>query len=326
MPLMTWLLTGGAGFIGAHVVRALDKASMDVVVLDDLSTGIREFLPSDVPLVEASILDTDAVRKALTEHDVQGVIHLAAFKYAGVSVDEPLSYYQNNIDGTRSVLQAMADVGVDRLVFSSSAAVYGTPDVDLVTEETATHPESPYGESKLVGEWLVADVARATGLRHTSLRYFNVVGTGGDGIYDVNPYGLLPAVMKCLTDGRTPVVNGTDYPTRDGTCERDYIHVVDLAEAHVVAAQRLAAGRDLSPVYNLGRGEGATVLEMLDLVRTASGIGFEPELAGRRPGDPARIVASADRAAKDLGWTARFGYQEMVESAWATWRQVAGRS
>src|SRR5512139_2921919 len=158
---MTWLLTGGAGFIGAHVVRVLDKAGMDVVVLDDLSTGIREFLPSDVPLVEASILDTDAVRKALTGHDVQGVIHLAAFKYAGVSVDEPLSYYQNNIDGTRSVLQAMADVGVDRLVFSSSAAVYGTPYVDLVTEETATHPESPYGESKLVGEWLVADVARA---------------------------------------------------------------------------------------------------------------------------------------------------------------------
>jgi UDP-glucose 4-epimerase len=322
---MTWLLTGGAGYIGAHVVRALAKAGRDVVVLDDLSTGFREFVPDDVPLVEASILDTDAVRKALGDHDVQGVIHLGALKYAGISVDEPLDYYRVNVEGTRSVLAAMADAGVDRLVFSSSASVYGTPDVDLVTEDTATRPESPYGESKLVSEWLIADVARASGLRHTSLRYFNVVGTGGDGIYDINPYGLLPAVMKALTDGRTPVVNGTDYPTRDGTAERDYIHVVDLAEAHVAAAQRLAAGKEVGPVYNLGRGEGATVLEVLDLVKQTSGIDFEPELGPRRPGDPARIVAAAERAARDLGWTARFGYPEMVESAWTTWQEVAAR-
>ena len=320
---MTWLLTGGAGYIGAHVVRALGRAGMDVVVLDDLSTGIRNFVPDDVPLVEASILDTRAVVKALTDHDVQGVIHLAALKYAGVSVDEPLDYYQVNIDGTRSVLAAMAEAGVDRLVFSSSASVYGTPDVDIVTESTATHPESPYGESKLVSEWLIADVARADGMRHTSLRYFNVVGSGGDGIYDVNPYGLLPAVMKSLTDGRTPVVHGTDYPTRDGTAERDYIHVVDLAEAHVVAAQRLSEGKDVSPAYNLGRGEGATVLEVLELVKDASGLDVEPELGPRRAGDPARIVASPQLAAKELGWTARFGYPDMVKSAWDTWRKVA---
>ena len=251
---MTWLLTGGAGYIGAHVVRALGRAGMDVVVLDDLSTGIRSFVPDDVPLVEASILDTAAVHKALTDNDVQGVIHLAALKYAGISVDEPLDYYHVNIDGTRSVLAAMAEAGVDRLVFSSSASVYGTPDVDLVTETTPTSPESPYGESKLVSEWLIRDVARADGMRHTSLRYFNVVGSGGDGVYDVNPYGLLPAVMKSLTEGKTPVVHGTDYPTRDGTAERDYIHVVDLAEAHVVAAQRLSEGKDLGPAYNLGPG------------------------------------------------------------------------
>ena len=322
---MTWLLTGGAGYIGAHVVRALGRAGMDVVVLDDLSTGIRDFVPDDVPLVEASILDTAAVHKALTDHDAQGVIHLAALKYAGVSVDEPLHYYQVNIEGTRSVLTAMADAGVDRLVFSSSASVYGTPDVDLVTESTQTRPESPYGESKLVSEWLIADVARAEGLRHTNLRYFNVVGSGGDGIYDINPYGLLPAVMKALTDGRTPVVNGTDYPTRDGTTERDYIHVVDLAEAHVVAAQRLSAGKELSPAYNLGRGEGATILEVLELVKAASGHDVEPELGPRRPGDPARIVGSAELAAKELGWTARFGYPEMVRSAWTTWQEIAAR-
>ena len=320
---MTWLLTGGAGYIGAHVVRALGRAGMDVVVLDDLSTGKREFVPEAVPVVEATILDTHAVVKALTEHDVQGVIHLAALKYAGVSVDEPLHYYQVNIDGTRSVLAAMGEAGVDRLVFSSSASVYGTPDVDIVTETTPTHPESPYGESKLAGEWLVADVARATGLRFTNLRYFNVVGSGGDGVYDVNPYGLFPAVMKALTEGRTPVVNGSDYPTADGTAERDYIHVVDLAEAHVVAAQRLAEGTDLGPVYNLGRGEGATILQMMELVKEASGIDVEPEMGPRRAGDPARIVGSAELAASELGWTARFDHRDMVRSAWDTWRQVS---
>jgi UDP-glucose 4-epimerase len=322
---MTWLLTGGAGYIGAHVVRALGRAGMDVVVLDDLSTGKREFVPEDVPVVEATILETDAVLKALTEHDVQGVIHLAALKYAGVSVDEPLHYYRVNVDGTRSVLAAMGEAGVDRLVFSSSASVYGTPDVDIVTEATPTHPESPYGESKLAGEWLVADVARATGLRFTNLRYFNVVGSGGDGVYDVNPYGLFPAVMKALTEGRTPVVNGSDYPTADGTAERDYIHVVDLAEAHVVAAQRLAEGTDLGPVYNLGRGEGATILQMMELVKEASGIDVEPEMGPRRAGDPARIVGSAELAAKELGWTARFDHRDMVRSAWDTWRQVSAR-
>lgn len=323
---MTWLLTGGAGYIGSHVVRALGDADMDVVVLDDLSTGRPEFLPADVPLVEASILDTDAVRAALRDHDVQGVIHLAALKYAGISVDEPLHYYQVNVEGTRSVLQAMTDQGVDRIVFSSSASVYGTPDVDLVTEDTQASPESPYGETKLVSEWLVRDVARADGLRHTSLRYFNVVGTGGDGVYDVNPYGLLPAVMKALTEGRTPVVNGTDYPTRDGTCERDFIHVVDLAEAHVAAARCLAGGTALSPAYNLGRGQGATVLEILELVRQVSGIDFDPELAGRRPGDPARIVASPELAQRELGWRAAADYEEMVRSAWDTWQETAGRS
>lgn len=319
---MTWLLTGGAGYIGAHVVRALAAADMDVVVLDDLSTGIADFLAPDVPLVTASILDTDVVRRTLADHDVQGVIHLAALKYAGISVEEPLHYYHVNIDGTRSVLQAMVDEGVELLVFSSSASVYGTPDVDLVTEETPTHPESPYGESKLVSEWLIRDVARAAPLKHTSLRYFNVVGSGG-GIHDVNPYGLFPAVMKRLTEGRPPIVNGTDYPTSDGTPARDYIHVVDLAEAHVVAAQRLREGAELRPAYNLGRGEAATVLEMLSIIKEVTGVDFEPDLRGRRAGDPARIVASPELANKELGWTARFDHRDMVQSAWDVWRAVS---
>ena len=219
----------------------------------------------------------------------------------------------------------MAEAGVDRLVFSSSASVYGTPDVDLVTETTPTSPESPYGESKLVSEWLIADVARADGMRHTSLRYFNVVGSGGDGVYDVNPYGLLPAVMKSLTEGKTPVVHGTDYPTRDGTAERDYIHVVDLPRPTSSRRSGCSEGKDLGPAYNLGRGEGATRArdpragQAGQRASTSS-----PRLGPRRAGDPApHRGRSAELAAKELGWTARLGYPEMVQSAWDTWRKVA---
>ena len=190
---------------------------------------------------------------------MQGVVHLAGFKYAGVSVSRPLHTYQQNVTGTATLLAAMEATGVDRIVFSSSAAVYGTPDVDLVTEETPQHPESPYGESKLIGEWLLADQARATGLRHTSLRYFNVVGSGTTRVFDPSPHNLFPLVFDALIEGRTPTIYGDDYPTPDGTCVRDYIHVSDLAAAHVVAARRLDAGEPLESVYNLGSGDGVSV-------------------------------------------------------------------
>ncbi|MGD7789579.1 UDP-glucose 4-epimerase GalE [Propionibacteriaceae bacterium Y1700] len=313
---MTWLVTGGAGYIGAHVVRALLDANLGAVVIDDLSSGHRAFVPDEVPFVEASILDTTAVEKALVEHEVTGVVHVAGFKYAGVSVQRPLHTYEQNVTGTVSVLQAMESAGVSRIVFSSSAAVYGTPDVDLVTEDTPKTPESPYGESKLIGEWLLADQAKATTLAHTSLRYFNVVGSGRPELYDTSPHNLFPMVFEALLEGRTPRINGDDYPTPDGTCVRDYIHVADLARSHAVAAQRLANGDQLEAAYNLGSGDGVSVRQIMDAVARATGHAFTPDIAERRAGDPARIVAGGDLAARDLDWTMRHSLDEMVSSAW----------
>ncbi len=217
----------------------------------------------------------------------------------------------------------MAETGADKIVFSSSAATFGTPDVELVTEETPTSPESPYGETKLIGEWLIRDQARATGLRHTSLRYFNVVGSGSPDIYDSSPHNLFPIVFEMLLAGKTPRINGDDYPTPDGTCVRDYVHVADLASAHAVAAQHLAAGDGLEAVYNLGSGTGSSVAEIMDAIRTVTGMEFTPEVGPRRPGDPARIVATGELAARDLGWEMRHDLEDMVRTAWEA-RSAAG--
>ncbi|QEO08610.1 UDP-glucose 4-epimerase GalE [Protaetiibacter larvae] len=320
---MTWLVTGGAGYIGAHVARALREAGLDPVVLDDLSSGHRAFVAPGTPFVEGSILDGELLLDTLSEHEVEGVIHVAGFKYAGVSVERPLHTYRQNVEGTRVLLAAMADRGVGRIVFSSSAAVYGNADVDLVVEDTPKNPTSPYGESKLIGEWLLRDQAVATGLAHTSLRYFNVVGSGFPDVYDTSPHNLFPLVFDALVAGRTPRINGTDYPTPDGTNVRDYIHVADLARAHVAAAAALAEGRALEPAYNLGSGDGVSVRQIMDAVARVTGIAFEPELGPRRAGDPARIVASGDRAARDLGWAMRHSLDDMVASAWAA-RVAAG--
>jgi UDP-glucose 4-epimerase len=317
---MTWLVTGGAGYIGSHVVRALRSADLMCVVIDDLSSGHEQFVPRDVPFVLGTILDGSLVLQTLQDYEVTGVIHVAGFKYAGVSVQEPLRTYEQNVTGTARLLAAMESAGVDRIVFSSSAAVYGTPDTDLVTEETPKNPQSPYGESKLIGEWLLADQGVARGLRHTSLRYFNVVGSGDPTLYDSSPHNLFPLVFTALVEGRTPHINGNDYPTPDGTNVRDYIHVVDLAASHVAAAQRLDAGQPLEPAYNLGSGDGVSVGEIMATVAEVTGIPFTPEIAPRRAGDPARIVAAGDLAARDLDWRMRHTLREMVETQWIATR------
>jgi len=320
---MTWLVTGGAGYIGSHVVRALADEGMSAVVLDDLSTGHPDFVPAGVPFVRGSILDEALLLATFAEHEVTGVIHVAGFKYAGVSVQQPLHTYQQNVTGTATLLSAMEARGIDRIVFSSSAAVYGTPPTDLVTEDTPKSPQSPYGESKLIGEWLLADQAVARGLRHTSLRYFNVVGSGDPGLYDSSPHNLFPLVFTALVEGRTPRINGNDYPTPDGTNVRDYIHVSDLALSHVAAARRLDAGEPLEAAYNLGSGSGSSVGEIMVAVAEATGIPFTPEIGPRRPGDPARIVAAGDLAARDLGWQMRHSLRDMVESQWIATRRAA---
>jgi len=266
--------------------------------------------------VQASILDTDALIDVMQTGHVTGLIHVAGFKYAGVSVQRPLHTYQQNVTGTISLLSAMQHCGVEQIVFSSSAAVYGTPDVDQVTEETPKDPQSPYGESKLIGEWLLRDQAVATGLRHTSLRYFNVVGSGNPAVYDTSPHNLFPLVFDALVAGRTPQINGDDYPTPDGTNVRDYVHVTDIAAAHVQAARRLEAAEPIEPAYNLGSGDGLSVAEIMTAVATVTGIPFTPDIGPRRPGDPPRIVASGELAARDLDWRMRHSVEEMVRSAW----------
>ncbi|MFF4759149.1 UDP-glucose 4-epimerase GalE [Streptomyces sp. NPDC001292] len=316
---MTWLITGGAGYIGAHVVHAMTEAGERAVVYDDLSTGIAERVRRDVPLVVGSTLDSDRVARALAEHEVTGVVHLAAKKQVGESVDRPLHYYRENVEGLRVLLEAVTAAGVGAFVFSSSAAVYGMPDVDLVTEETPCVPMSPYGETKLAGEWLVRATGRATGLSTASLRYFNVAGAASPPLADVGVFNLVPMVFERLTEHAPPRVFGDDYPTPDGTCIRDYIHVADLAEAHVVAARALRSDPGLDLTLNIGRGEGVSVREMIDTINAVTGYDSPPTVTPRRPGDPARVVASADRIATELGWKARRDLHDMITSAWQGW-------
>ncbi|HUR52130.1 MAG TPA: UDP-glucose 4-epimerase GalE [Mycobacteriales bacterium] len=323
---MSWLVTGGAGYIGGHVVRALQDAGEEVVVVDDLSTG-EEHRTGSAPLVVGSVLDRDLVRATMKEHSVHGVVHIAAKKQVGESVERPLHYYEENVEGLRRLLEVVVETGVENLLFSSSAAVYGMPDVDLVTESTPCLPESPYGETKLVGERMISAVAAATGLRYANLRYFNVAGAGTPELADTACANLVPMVFERLQQGLPPRIFGDDYPTPDGTCVRDYIHVSDIASAHALAAQRLAT-RDLSALtFNVGTGQGASVREMVDLIRATTGTAddprFEPEVTPRRPGDPARVVASADAIAEVLGWRAQHSLQEMVESAWEGWQARA---
>ncbi len=318
---MTWLVTGGAGYIGSHIASALLSAGMPVVVLDNLSTGREEFIPRGAHFERGDILDRQALAGVMMRHGVSGVIHVAGFKFAGVSVQRPLHTYEQNVSGTLALLGAMKASGVTRMVFSSSAAVYGTPEADVVTEDTPTRPESPYGESKLIGEWLLADEQRASGLRHTSLRYFNVVGSGLPGVYDVSPHNLFPLIFDAVLAGENPRIHGDDYPTPDGTCVRDYVHVADVAAAHVAAARLLEAGASVEPAYNLGSGTGSSVAEIMRTVAEVTDILFTPDVGIRREGDPARIVASGERAARDLDWVMRYSLADMVKSAWSARRK-----
>jgi len=319
---MSILVTGGAGYIGAHVVRLLQERGEDVVVVDDLSTG-RADRVGDATLVELDVADGDAqqvLERVLAEREVTGVIHFAARKQVGESVERPAWYYQQNVNGLANVVAAMGGAGVDRMIFSSSAAVYGMPDVDIVTEDTRPEPINPYGETKLVGEWLIADAERAFGLRAASLRYFNVAGAGSADLGDPAILNLIPMVFDRLERGRPPTIFGDDYPTPDGTCVRDYIHVQDLAQAHLSALDYLETDDRAASVFNVGTGTGASVKDVIDEIGRASGLDVTPDIAERRAGDPPRLVAAADRIAQVLGWRAQHGLPEIVRSAWEAWQ------
>ncbi|MGY1604671.1 UDP-glucose 4-epimerase GalE [Geodermatophilus sp. SYSU D00815] len=324
---MTWLVTGGAGYIGAHITRAMLEAGEPVVLLDDLSTGDASRVP-EVPLVVGSVLDGALVERTLREHRVRGVVHVAAKKQVEESVRRPLHYYRENVEGLRVLLEAAGAVGVDSFVFSSSAAVYGAPDVDLVREDTPCRPVNPYGTTKLVGEWMVADVARTSGLRYANLRYFNVAGAAAPDLTDVGVSNLVPMVFQQLSRHAAPRIFGDDYDTPDGTCVRDFVHVADIASAHVAAARALADGGVTALTANIGRGEGVSVREMVETIRAVTGTAGEawsaPVVEPRRPGDPPRVVAAADTVEQALGWRAAFGAEEMVRSAWEGWTRLRG--
>lgn len=321
---MTWLVTGGAGYIGSHVADAFLSAGQEVVVLDNLSTGRASFVPHGATLVEGSVEDGNALQGVFLTHKISGVIHSAGFKFAGESVVNPLTAYSTNTLGTMALLEAMRDHGVDVLVFSSSCSVYGDTGDARVDESFPLKPESPYGRSKLAAELIIRDCAQAFGLRQTSLRYFNVIGTRLPGVIDLSPHNIVPAVHSALLTGGVPRINGDDYETPDGTCVRDYVDVGELAEVHLTAALKLASGESLEPVYNIGSESGASVKQIVDTALEVASRDVGPVIGPRRPGDPASIIANSDLAQRDLGWSPQATLREMIASDWHARSHFAG--
>ncbi|MGX6601651.1 UDP-glucose 4-epimerase GalE [Micromonosporaceae bacterium Da 78-11] len=313
--MKTWLVVGGAGYIGSHVVRHLLAEGRAVVVLDDLSTGVESRIPPGVPLVVAADTDRDALARVFAEHRITGVAYLAALKSAPDSVTDPLRYYAGNLDGMRALLEETVRAGVTRVVLSSSAAVYGVPKDTVVTEETPTEPINPYGETKLMCEWMLRAAGAAHGISWIALRYFNVVGAEDSALADREGDNLFCRVIREVTAGRPATVTGDDFPTRDGTGVRDYVHVTDVADAHLAAIHNLERSTT-SGVFNVGTGRGYSVLEMIEALRSVSGVPVAVRAAPRRPGDPPEVVASVDSIRRDLSWQARFGLNDMVGSAW----------
>ena len=321
-----WLLTGGAGYIGSHVATELLASGRGVVVVDDLSTGYVARIPAGTTFVEGSVQDADLLTRVMQQSDIDGVVHLAAKKAVGESVERPLHYYRENVDGVLCVLTAMNAAGVDKIVYSSSAAAYGEPAVGEVSETEPTVPTSPYGETKLIGEWTVRAQATAqrlagSGLSNVSLRYFNVAGAGSDELGDTSVANLIPMALRAITNGERPMIFGTDYPTPDGTCIRDYIHVVDLARSHVAAAELCEGDSQgqVSELFNVGRGSGSSVREVLDVISEVLGYDVDPRAVERRPGDPAMLVARTEKIESVLGWKADLDLVDMVRSAWSAW-------
>lgn len=319
---MKWLITGGAGYIGSHVVLEAIKSGRDVVVLDDLSTGISSRLPHGVILEEVTLSDPSAVATVFKKYEVHGVLHLAAKKSVGESVKRPNFYWQENIGGLDNLLTAMSRHNVSKFVFSSSAAVYGQPEIgehELINEKTSCQPINPYGATKLVGEWYANSQTVATGLSVAALRYFNVAGAGNPNLGDVFALNLVPLIFEAIENKVSPLIYGDDYPTRDGTCIRDYIHVQDLANAHVAAMELVDNSESTFEAINVGTGRGSSVREVIDMVQHVTGLEMNPEVIKRRAGDPAQLVASVDKARQLLGWTSKYDLQDIVSSAWNAW-------
>lgn len=315
---MKVLLTGGAGYVGSHAARVLQHSGHEVWIYDNLCAGHRSAVPAG-KLIEGDLLDRPRLEAALRDHQIDAVMHFAALAYVGVSVTNPAEYYWNNVVGTLSLLEAMRAVGVQKIVFSSTCATYGVPDEVPITEAEKQDPINPYGFTKLVMERALADYSHAYGLGFAALRYFNASGAATDGSIgeDHDPEThLIPLVLQVALGQRKSVqVFGDDYPTADGTCIRDYIHVDDLATAHVAALEKLKSGSQLK--LNLGTGQGASVLEVIDACRKVTGHAIPTEIVGRREGDPPALVADATLAHKMLNWQPQYTtIESIVTSAW----------
>ena len=308
------LVVGGAGYIGAHVSYLLQENGYGVRIYDDFSNGLKSRIEgkfSDV--VIGDVLDRQALISAC--EGIDAVIHLAAKKAVGESVDNPLKYYENNVGGTLNLLAAMSLKGVKRIVFSSTAAVYAPSEKLSITEDDLTEPLSPYGQTKLLSEKLISAVAKAENLSAISLRYFNVVGALRDEFADNSKDNLVPKVFAALKAGKNPEIYGSDYPTKDGSCIRDYIHISDLATAHLVALEKVFATK-VDEVYNVGSGTGYSVTEMINQIAESIGKAITPTLSPRRPGDTAQLIASIAKIERDLGWKPERSLKEMIDSAW----------
>lgn len=321
---MSILVTGGAGYIGSHTVRMLQKQGRQVVVYDSLVTGHRPAV-KDCHFVKGDIFDSELLADTLKRNHVDAVVHFAAFSLVGVSMEQPRDYYHNNVQGTLNLLDVMLKNKVNNLVFSSTAAVYGEPESVPITEEAAKNPTNVYGRTKLVMENAMADYSKAYRLNYVALRYFNACGAdpAGDIGEDHDPEThLIPVVLAACTGKRSGVkIFGDDYPTKDGTCVRDYIHVNDLAAAHILALNALYDGHG-SAVYNLGNGSGFTVKEILAAARAVTGIDFKQESAGRRAGDPAVLIAGSDKIKRELKWQPRYtDIGEIIRTAWR-WHSI----
>ena len=317
---MSVVVLGGAGYIGSHTVRALCESGYDVAVVDNLSTGHREAVHPKAKFYEGDIGDISFMRSVFAKEQCRAVIHFAAFSQVGESVVKPLKYYENNLGKTRNLLEAMVAEGVDKVVFSSSAAVYGEPKQVPILEGDPTEPTNPYGETKLAMEKMFRWVGNAHGIRFVSLRYFNACGAdpsaeiGED--HDPETH-LIPLILQTANGKREKIsIFGTDYPTKDGTCIRDYIHVCDLAQAHILALEYLCRGGE-SDIFNLGNGVGFSVREVIETVREVTGHPIPAQESGRRAGDPAQLIASSQKAMDVLGWKPQLAsLQEIVSTAW----------
>ena len=313
---MKLLVTGGAGYIGSHVVRIAEASGAEVTVVDDVSTGLVKRVSCRLEKIQLANDEAVALlTQLMTETKFDAVIHLAAKKQVGQSVEQPESYFKDNIGGLANLLTAMRATNTLKLVFSSSAATYGMPDVEKVNEDYPGNPINPYGQTKLVGEWLVR-AAGFWGLQGVNLRYFNVAGSGYKDLGDTAALNLIPIAIGQIKSGKSPIVFGNDYPTPDGSCIRDYVHVQDLAAAHLRAVEYLDQSERSYDTFNVGTGIGASVVEVLEALKKASGIDFEIEIGDRRQGDPPRLVADVSRIKDELGFVCEKGLDEIVQSAW----------